>query len=183
MQPGTITLFIATSVDGFIADREGGVAWLEAFEEGAVDDPDDGYEAFVATVDALIMGARTYEQVLGFGDWPYGGKPTYVLTHRDLERATPAVECVEGAVGSLATRLRRDHEHLWLVGGAEVARSFLRAGQVDALRLHLVPIILGDGIPLFASAEPRRGLLLQEATTHRSGIVELRYAVQTDDEP
>jgi dihydrofolate reductase len=124
MGTGHITLYIATSVDGYVADKDGGVDWLDEFEsEGG--EESGGFSEFLETVDCLVMGATTYEQVLGFGEWPYGEKPTYVFTHRELSPATKAVEFVDEDVAPFSKELKRQHEHIWLVGGAKLAQSFL----------------------------------------------------------
>ena len=169
MGDGHITLYIATSVDGFVADADGGVDWLEEFDAG------DSYESFVAGVDALVMGSTTYEQVRDFGEWPYGDRPTYVLTSRELPRATESVELFDGAVAALAESLVVDH--VWLVVGAAVAQSFLRAGLVDELHLTLAPVLLGSGIALFGDGGTPGRLTHRETTIHGSGLVELRYDI------
>lgn len=178
MSPEGVTLYIAASVDGYVADAEGGVDWLEEFD-GDADDEEDvaGFAAFFETVDCLVIGATTYEQVRGFGEWPYGDTPTYVFTHRDLPRATEAVEFVAGDPAAVVAELRDQYDHVWLVGGAALAQSFLRAREVDTLRLSLVPVLLGDGIPLFAGEYDRQRLRLRDTTTHGSGIVEHHYEV------
>ena len=169
---GSVTLYIASSVDGHVAEADGSVDWLEAYEGG-----EGSYDGFLAGVDCLVMGSRTYEQVLGFGEWPYGDRPTYVLTGRDLPFAADSVELVDGDVTDLAARLKREHGHVWLVGGAELARSFLRAGLVDELRLSVVPVLLGGGVELFDGTDDRRALTLLGTETYGSGIVELRYEI------
>lgn len=178
MSPGRIILYIAASVDGFIADDAGSVEWLDEFQqETATGDDDSGYEDFFTGIDCLVMGAATYEQVLTFGEWPYEDRPTYVFTHRELPRATDAVEFVEGPVDTVAIDLKGQYEHIWLVGGATLAQEFLREHQVDGLRLSLVPVLLGSGISLFSSTGERQRLLLRDAITRDSGIVELQYKV------
>jgi dihydrofolate reductase len=171
-----ITLYIAASVDGYIATGDGSVDWLEAFGQ----DPEEpgGYEAFYETVDCLVMGSRTYEQVLGFGGWPYAGKPTYVLTSRDLPRADDAVQFAEGDVEALADRLTAQYDHVWLVGGADLAQTFLRHHLVDRLQLTLVPVLLGAGVRLFTDTGGQAALRHRETTTHESGLVELRYDIE-----
>jgi dihydrofolate reductase len=171
---GTVVLYVATSLDGYLADEDGGVDFLDPFDE---EDAPDGYEAFLAGVNCLLMGSHTYEQVLGFGDWPYGDRPTYVLTTRDLPRAGESVELVAGDAAALARRLRREYGTVWLVGGAELAGSLLRAGAVDEVRLTVVPVVLGGGIRLFAGATGRHGLALRDHVARGAGVVELRYAV------
>ena len=178
MSTGRIVLYIAASVDGFIADEDGGIEWLDAFERETEDSAvGDAYEEFFGSVDCLVVGATTYEQILTFDEWPYEDRPTYVLTHRDLPRATDAVAFVDGDVGTLAADLRRDHEHIWVVGGAQVAREFLDESQIDELRLSLVPVLLGDGISLFAADGEHHRLALLDTVADSSGIVELRYRV------
>lgn len=176
MSRGTITLYVATSLDGYIADPDGGVGWLEAFDEEPPPDDPDGYEAFFASVDALVMGSTTYEQILGFGDWPYGKKAAYVLTTRDLPLAHENIECLQGDVEHLSKRLREAHEHLWLVGGANTAQRFLATDQLDEIRLTLAPILLGGGIPLFHEGTTHK-LELLKTKPFTNGLVELRYAV------
>jgi dihydrofolate reductase len=182
MGSGRITLYIATSLDGFVADEEGGVAWLEEFEGGSEDEGGGAgsYEAFFESVDCLVMGSRTYEQVLGFGEWPYGDRPTYVVTNRDLPCATKRVEFVSGEVETIADDLTREYDHVWLVGGTALARSFLDVSRVDEIRLSVVPILLGDGIPLFGNGAGEHGLSLLDSTQYRNGIVELHYAMNED---
>jgi len=176
MSTGRMTLYIATSVDGFVAAEDGGVEWLDAF---GGDDGTEHYEAFLADVDCLVMGATTYEQVLGFGEWPYGERPTVVVTHRDLPLATDAVELYEGDLDDLARDLTAQYDHVWLVGGAQVARTLLRLGRVDTLRLSVVPVVLGRGVPLFDGDGKRTDLHIVDTTAFESGVVELRYRVGT----
>lgn len=177
MTNGTITLYLAVSLDGRVADAEGGVGWLEAYESEPTDQdsPAVAYESFFESVDALVMGSTTYEQVRGFGEWPYGEKPTVVLTGRDLSPTTDAVEFYDGDVAELAERLREEYDHVWHVGGAALARSFLREGLVDDIRLTVAPLVLGEGVPLFDDSVGEHALSLEETTTFANGLVELRY--------
>lgn len=131
MSDGTVTLFIAMSVDGYIADANGGVSWLAEFEAAADDDHHDDYAAFFENVDCLVMGATTYEQILSFDGWPYEDKPTYVFTHRDLPAATDAVEFVDRPVAAASTDLKERYSHIWLVGGAQLTRAFLGEQEID----------------------------------------------------
>ena len=173
-----ITLYVATSVDGYLADVEGGVDWLEEFQsESAGDEDVEGFAEFFETVDCLVMGATTYEQVLDFGEWPYEDEPTYVFTHRNLPSANGAVRFVEGEIAEIVPELRGRYEHIWVVGGAHLARSFLRSREIDVIRLSFVPVLLGDGIPLFAGEYDEARLHLVETTTRDNGIVEHHYEV------
>ncbi|WP_276258086.1 dihydrofolate reductase family protein [Haloglomus litoreum] len=172
-----VTLYVATSVDGYIADADGGVGWLDEIAEDAPADEVSSYEAFFETVDCLVMGSRTYEQILGFGEWPYGDRPTYVTTGRDLPLATDQVELVDRALAPLVDDLGERHGHVWLVGGAALAQAFLREGLVDELRLALVPTVLGDGIGLFDGETGAHDLTLLDSSRYAAGLVEVRYAV------
>ncbi|MFA9417850.1 dihydrofolate reductase family protein [Natrinema sp. HArc-T2] len=178
MSAGRVTLYIATSVDGYIADLEGGVDLLEEFQsESDGNEDEEGFREFFASIDCLVMGATTYEQVLGFGEWPYGDKPTYVFTQRVLSPATEAVEFVDREVAELSTELKKQHDHIWLVGGAQLAQTFLRERQIDALRLSQIPVLLGDGISLFAGEYDRQKLQLIDISVHDSGILEQHYEI------
>ncbi|WP_440772137.1 dihydrofolate reductase family protein [Natronorubrum sp. DTA28] len=176
MDEGTITLYIAASLDGFVATEDGGVEWLESYQDES-DDTGGGYEDFFGRVDCLVMGSRTYEQVLTFGEWPYDEKPTYVVTHRDLPLATDCVELFAGELRDLADELTARYEHSWLVGGAALSRAFLRQGLLDEIRLTIVPVLLGRGISLFDDGGIERGLTLLERPSSANGLVELRYGV------
>lgn len=130
------------------------------------------------------MGSLTYEQVLGFGAWPYAGRPCFVTTSRALpvpERADVRFRA-GGNLGDPATEARTVavDRTVWLVGGAAIARSMLDAGVVDALDLALMPVLLGDGIPLFVSGLRPHDLVLRESRTHADGVVQLRYSVRAE---
>jgi dihydrofolate reductase len=167
-----VKLYIATSLDGFIAERDGGVGWL--FTDG-----DYGYAAFFDSIEALIMGRHTYEQVLGFGEWPYEEKPAYVFTRSAPGGEHPHVEFVSSDAGTFVEELRRrSTKDIWLVGGAALVSAFRELGLIDEYVLSVHPVLLGDGIPLFEPPQPREGLRLQEVHTFESGLVQLRYVVE-----
>ncbi|MDS0283857.1 dihydrofolate reductase family protein [Haloarcula onubensis] len=173
-----ITLYIATSVDGYVADADGSVDWLEEFQTEPDREEDvEGYAEFFETVDCLVMGATTYEQVLSWGEWPYGDRPTYVFTHRNFSPATEAVQFVSREVADIVPELRQQDTHVWLVGGADLAQSFFQEHEIDSIRLSFIPILLGDGIPLFSGEHDEQGLDLIDTTTFDSGIVEHHYEV------
>jgi dihydrofolate reductase len=163
-------VFIATSLDGFIARPDGGLDWLDPFH-----DEDHGYGAFFAGVDALVIGRGTYDTVLGFPAWPYGGKRVIVCTTRT---ATPAhgEELWSGPPRELAERLDREGVRRVYLDGGVLIRGFLREGLVDEVTVDVVPILLGAGRPLFASGLPELPLRLLEAKSFPSGLVQLRYA-------
>ena len=161
MAPATpVVLYCACSLDGFIAATDGSVGWLDQF---SAEGEDYGYAGFLAGVGALVMGSRTYEQVLGFGKWPYADLPCFVTTSRELPVPCGAdVRFRAGDdLGALAaeSRTAARSRAVWLVGGAALARSMLGAGVVDTLDLALMPVLLGRRDsplrPRDAAARPR----------------------------
>lgn len=169
--PTRVVLYVALSLDGFIAETDGGVGFLDAVQ-GAESD----YAEFLAGVGSLVMGRRTYDQVLGWG-WPYAGRPTAVVTGRPLADDAPAgVFANDGRdlralVEDLAAR---EEGAIWLVGGGEVAGAFLRSHLVDELRLYVVPVLLGGGVPLW-SHTGRQDFTLGSCDDLGAGMVRLRY--------
>ena len=163
-------VFIAMSLDGFIARPDGSLDWLEPFH-----DENHGYGEFFAGVDALVIGRGTYDTVLGFPAWPYGVKRLIVCTSRP---ASPAhgEELWSGPPRELAERLDREGVRRVYLDGGVLIRSFLGEGLVDELTVDVVPIVLGAGRPLFANGLPEFPLRLLEARSFPSGLVQLRYA-------
>lgn len=168
-----VVYYVAASLDGYIATPDGGVDWLSAVERPG---EDYGYADFVASVDALIMGSATYEQVLGFGEWPYGDKPCWLLSRRPLETASPATIVTPQTPAELmAVLAERRCQRAWLVGGSALAASFRAEGLVTEYVLSVIPVILGAGIPLFAMPGPRESLTLVASQSYESGVVQLTY--------
>lgn len=165
-------LQIATSLDGYIARLDGSIDWLPVPEESG---EDYGYTKFYNSIEALVMGSTTYEQVLGFGDWPYPGKFSYVLTTRNLSTTRTDVRFVKGGVEEVVEDVKKKgYKRVWLVGGGKVAASFMEKGLVSEYIIGVIPIILGAGISLYQSV-PEQNLDLIETNTFSSGVVGLRY--------
>ncbi|MFC4452996.1 dihydrofolate reductase family protein [Deinococcus sonorensis] len=167
-----VSVFLALSLDGYIAREDGSLDWLM---EGPQDSPDDtGYTGLMAEVDVLVVGRTTYDTVLGFPEWPYAGKRVVVLTHRPAEpRAGEAF--FAGALPDLLARLRAEGQRRVYLDGGNAVRQGLAAGLVTDLTLFWVPRVLGSGIPLFGSGLPDIRLTLLESTALPSGIVRARY--------
>ena len=168
------SVFIATSLDGFIARANGELDWLPA---GGGEE--HGYDAFIATVDALVIGRKTYETVLSFDTWPYGGKPVYVLSTSALAPAPPgaAVEHLSGAPAEIVAQLAaRGVGHVYVDGGITI-QGFLEAGLIQRLIITRIPVLLGGGIPLFGALT--RDIVLRHVGTRQyaSGLVQSEYAV------
>jgi dihydrofolate reductase len=167
-----IVYSIAASLDGFIGTLEGGIDWLASLEGRA---EDHGYAAFYATVDAVLVGGRTYDACLKHGEWPFPGKRCWVLTKEDraarAEVAFTAREPIEVARELEAGGVKR----AWLVGGGELAGAFRDAGLIDEYVISYVPVILGDGIPIFGFSSEREGLALVGSRTFPDGVVQNHY--------
>lgn len=168
-------VFIATSVDGFIAREDGSLDWLPAALEGE----DYGYAALVDSVDGIIMGRSTYETVLGFGEWPFS-KPVVVLSRTLSASDVPvalreSVQVSNLAPSTLVATLREQGwKHAYIDGGQTI-RSFMEAGEVSELTLTRIPILLGSGRPLFGPL-PESMLLRCEYSKHYpNSVISTRY--------
>lgn len=175
MPVGNIVLYLAMSLDGYIADERGGVSWLAG--DGSQPDAPGSYPAFYETVSAVVMGWTTYRQIvteLSPDSWPYAGRPCYVVTHRP-EADRKDLFFWRGGVTALADRLKKTCDGtVWICGGASVAGQLLETGRVDKLWLSVIPTVLGGGVRLFP--EGGRALPLKLVGTERSnGIVDLIY--------
>ncbi len=170
--------YVAASLDGYIADAQGKLDWLFQFNnaEGVA----AHYEAFIAEVGALAMGATTYEFVLAEGSaWTYADRPTWVFTHRQLPVIPGGdIRFTTEDVGVVHEQLRRAAKgrHIWLVGGGNLAAQFARRGLVDEILLAFAPVVLGSGAPLLPAAIPGR-LELEDVKRFGMGLVELSYDV------
>lgn len=168
------SVFVGTSLDGFIARTDGRVDFLSP-----AGDVPHGYEEFIETVDALVMGRKTYDFVVDFGDWPYGDLPVFVLSSADI-KAPPAgsiVERMHGDPKEIASQIAgRGIRHMYVDGGLTI-QQFLRAGLIQRLIISRVPVLIGKGIPLFGDLE--KDLELRHVATRQfaSGLVQSEYEV------
>jgi len=171
---GNVILYIAASLDGFIARRNDDISWLTAYDGP---DEDYGYAAFYAGVGAIIVGARTYREVLGFGAWPYAGKTTYVVTTQALQNPPAAdIHAFAGDMADLVAQIRQMTEQdIWLVGGGRLTTAFVNQHLIDEIIITIVPLILGDGIPLFQGIQVEESLHLSGGQVYASGLAQLRY--------
>jgi dihydrofolate reductase len=165
-------VFVATSIDGFIALPDGSVRWLDAVQ---LDGEDYGFGAFFGTIDTLLMGRLTWETVQRLDAWPYAGKRVVVLTHRPAE-GTHGESFRAGEPAALLAALYAEGARRVYVDGGAVISQLVREGLVDELTLSIIPLVLGDGIRLFQGALPRRALRLASSHAYPSGLVQLRYA-------
>jgi len=171
----TISVFVGTSVDGFIARLNDDLDFLP---EGGGEP--HGYNEFIAGVDAIVMGRKTFEKVLTFEAWPYGDKRVVVLSSRavDLSGAVGGVvEQMAGSPNEIVSQLAASGAHHLYIDGGITIQEFLRAGLIQSLIITRVPVLIGEGIPLFGSL-PRDVRLRHIATRHYpSGLVQSEYHI------
>jgi len=163
-----VILFIATSLDGYIAGPAGEIDWLFR-------DQDYGYTAFLSGIDTVLMGRRTYDVSLGFGDYPYKGKQGFVWS-RTRNGHDGNVTFVSQDVGPFVSTLKqKPGKNIWLVGGAELVAECVRHDVIDEFMIFVHPIILGNGIALFQAPLPQRMLRITHVERFTSGLVQLSY--------
>ena len=172
----TVSVFIGTSVDGFIARGDGGLDWLP---EGGGEP--HGYVEFMASVDALVIGRNTFEIVLGFDPWPYGDKRVVVLASEPIDFSAVkggTVEQMAGTPAEIVARLAASGAHHLYVDGGITIQRFLRAGMVDRLIITRVPVLIGEGIPLFGALAHDVQLEHVATRSYPSGLVQSEYRVE-----
>ncbi|EUJ32750.1 hypothetical protein MFLO_06584 [Listeria floridensis FSL S10-1187] len=163
-----VSLYIAASLDGYIADELGSVAWLEAFER----EDDAGYAAFLENVDTVVMGRTTYQQIFSLTDtFPYSKKNVYVFSRKKAQTADEYADFVSGNIRKWLDEI--ESTNIWLVGGAELVKEFLKEKAIDKFVITIAPVILGGGIPLFESDS--RHLLELEEVAQYGQFAQLTY--------
>jgi dihydrofolate reductase len=171
-----ISIFVGTSLDGFIARPNGSFDFLP--DTGG--EP-HGYDEFIATVDAIVMGRKTFDTVLAMTPWPYGKKRVVVLSSRPLDLSTVKggiVEQMSGAPAEIVSRLAATGAHHLYVDGGITIQNFLRAGLVQRLIITRVPVLIGDGIPLFGDLPHDIHLRHISTKSYPSGLVSSEYHVE-----
>lgn len=168
------TVFVGTSLDGFMARADGALDFLPP----GGGEP-HGYDEFMATVDALVIGRKTYETVLAFHAWPYGKKPVFVLSTHSLNPAPvgAVVEFMSGPPAQIVSQLAgRGIQHIYVDGGVTIQR-FLQAGLIQRLIITRVPVLIGTGIPLFGAIAADIALKHIATRQYASGLVQSEYEV------
>jgi len=171
-----VIAYVAVSLDGYIAAEGGSVDFLTEFGSDEY-----GYDEFMDSVGAVVMGSTTYEQILVWG-WPYGSTPGLVLTTRTLEIPEGAeITFSSKATGeAIAACAKGVTSRLWVVGGGDVISAGLAEGAIDTLELYVMPVVLGSGVPLFTEAYCGP-LDLAENVAFSNGVVKLLYSTRSDD--
>lgn len=165
----TVTLYIAESLDGYVATKGGSVAWLDEFN-----DVDYGYSEFIKEIDTVVQGNTTYEQC----EDKHVGKNSYVFAEDADSRSEEGVAFVKGSIKEFVNGLDENtHKNIWLVGGPNLLSGFLNEKQLDELIIFVMPVLLGDGIPLFSDLEVAPTISLQSTRRYDNGVLKLRYSV------
>lgn len=171
-----VILYIAVSLDGYIADRDGSVSWIKSQDESV--EPEDTFTPFFDSVDTVIMGKRTYDQIvteLSPNHWPYMGATTFVITHNDSYIDTDCIRFRNTSVCRLVDELRQQSgKNIWICGGAQIINQLIEKDMITTYHIAVIPIILGGGIRLFDTTENQINLTLVY-TKRYDGIVELIY--------
>lgn len=177
-----VSVFIATSIDGFIARPDGDITWLHEVEQIGGDD-DAGYGAFFNSVDALVMGRGSFDKVVEFDPFPYGDKPVIVLSNSLKtvpEKLRKTVRIESGSPDELVGKFTQaGYKRIYLDGG-KVIQSFLRAGLVDDMILTTIPILIGKGLPLFGDLDSDIKLRLLGTKSWNNGFVQSEYQIVRD---
>ena len=173
---------MVSSLDGMIAKKDNSISWFETsdvYEKGVSgQDP----ETFLKTIDCYVMGAHTYEHAMElskFYGWAYGDTPTIVVTHRSLPVERKNIEFYTGDLNKLVNeRLKPNYNNVWLVGGAMLAKDFITLKLADEIRISILPVILGDGMPFFDKTGEEQALHLKDVTAYKNGMLELCYELK-----
>lgn len=182
-----IHLFCAVSLDGYIADHNGGVGFLDEVPEndsaaGSSDEDEGGYDSFIAEIDTIVMGRETYAFMENVDSWPYANRTTFVVTHWPIPDPLCALDTrVVSDYSLFAKELRRrSSKGIWIVGGGQVMRGFLNAGEVDRIQITAMPVAIGGGIPMFANGDTSlQHFNLASVSPQSNGVVHLRYTKRT----
>ena len=170
-----VTYYAACSLDGFIAECDGSVDWLNPFLESG---DDHGFADFFGSIDAIVMGSATYEFALQHPPWLAPDRPSWVFTKRDLVVADPSVTLTRNSPSQVISEMAaKGVKSVWLMGGGKLASSFKEAGLTTHYEIALVPTLLGSGIPLLAPTDCKNELRLVGTKNYPTGIVTTSYDV------
>ncbi len=174
-----ITIHMVASVDGFIAKKDNSVGWFETSSNYDKGTQGQDVAAFLDTIDCYVMGANTYQLALElstFYGWAYGNKPTFVITNRKLIDDRPNIQFYSGNLNHLVNDMLKTHyKNVWVVGGASLCKTFIQLQLADTIRISILPIILGEGLPYFNQIGNMQALQLIDTIAYKNGMVELCY--------
>jgi len=168
-----LCLFIAMSLDGFIAKSDGDISFLNQVE---LESEDYGYSEFINTVDTVILGRKTYDKVLSMGvENPYGNRDVYIMTRTPRENSDKFTFCSVDLKHLVITLKRKSGKNIYCDGGAEIIQQLLKADLVDEMTISIIPVLLGEGIRLFDGNYHEQNLQLTECKNFKKGLVQLHY--------
>ncbi len=168
------TYYLASSLDGFIADSSGGVDWLDEVD---IDSADSSYNEFYSNVDALMMGRATYDFIHEYGSWPYGDKPCWVVSSHPIEALEGCnLQSSMDINGAWSDAIAKQTKHVWIVGGGKLVSSLIQKDLLTHIQVTIVPVLLSEGIRL-VDLLPSPRFLSQERTNPGSGSCEILYRV------
>jgi dihydrofolate reductase len=171
-----VVLYIAMTLDGYIAKNDDDIEFLNAMDRPG---EDYGYGEFIKTVDATIVGRKTYDKVLSMGyDFPHADKECYIIT-RTSRPDIGNIRFYDGDLNALVANLKsREGKNIFVDGGAEIVHLLLTENLIDEITVSIIPILLGDGIRLFKDSRPESNLVLTGSKAFESGLVQLNYVKQ-----
>lgn len=170
-----VIYYLATSLDGYIADPNGDISWLNDYFI-----PELGFHDFISRVDSIIMGRHTWDKIQSFGDWPYGKIPGTIATNSPLEETEAPVTVAAGAPDEiLAVAKAKKPGPCWITGGANLASQFLESGTLTRIDLFTIPIVLGEGTSAFCNKQ-HVSLDLIDSQTYPKGIVRTSWRPQAE---
>ena len=174
-----VTIHMVSSLDGFIARKDGSTSWLEShdnYEDGIIHS-EEYIAEFLQSIDCYVMGSKTYENAMELG-WVYGETKTYVMTSQQWGYCEHNVEFYPGNLSYLVNSvLKPNYKNIWVVGGASLTKSFLKLNLADKIIVSIMPVILGDGKLFFDFIGQEQKLSLEEVNTFKDGMVEITYDI------
>ncbi|PWJ43985.1 dihydrofolate reductase family protein [Sediminitomix flava] len=175
-----VRLWIASTLDGYIARKSGSLDWLYAMENP--EKSDYGYQEFYSQIGSVIMGRKTYDEILSYGvDWPYSDSKSYIFSFNENYKVKTANTSIfTGQLTKLIKTLKEEEENdIWLVGGGQLITAFLNDDLIDEMTISLIPILLGEGIPLFPGKPKETQFELIDTKCYDNGVVNLNYRKKT----
>lgn len=171
-----IILYIAASLDQRIAEADGGLEWLTGFPNP--DKTDYGYKDLLASVDTVIIGDRTYREILNMDViWPYPEQMAYVVSRNNWEVTENIRSITDNIIETISELRNKEGKDIWLVGGGELISALLTAKLIDEIQICYFPVILGEGISLFPNNTKGSTWKYIGSTTHKSGVVKVDYMI------
>jgi len=172
---------MVASLDGYVASKDNSHEWLEvqdAYANGKHLSQKE-IDGFLQSIDCYVMGSKTYELALLLG-WPYGDKPVFVISKRQLSTEKSSVQFYSSELSALAQELKVRYQNIWLVGGPSIVKEFLDQQLADKIVMSIKPILLGEGLPFFMNIQKKHRLHLDNVIAYQNGMVELTYTFQDD---